>query len=529
MWRASGLVLTVVSCVALTGCVAVTEPASNVGSMSATLNAQGRTGSRRAHYEFQYATSQSDLGTSLGSETPTRGPVPRHVHGPGGALVPFSETVSGLSPGTTYFFRVCGGNGPPGRRRAHPDRCARTRSFTTTVPGVPVAFAPPVSYPVHSTPAAVAIADLQGPGSNDLVTANPATNDVSVLLNEGAGTFAPAVNYPTGAGPRAVAVGDLIGHGDRDVVTTSTGASISVLLGRGDGTLGKAVSYALPGPAQSVVVGDFNGDGHQDIAAFEIAGTTGDAEVSVLPGRGDGSFGAPINTTVMTAGQKGVPYFTPLTGTLVAGRFDDTGHLDLAVDGAYHVTIQGGPQLDLGYLSVLLNDGTGMFSVDDVSPGSGNGVEVESLSGLAAGLLNNTPAPLSLFYVDNEAATGAAVYASLLWRQPGNGEGAADLLAALVGPSPTPTTPLSSVTVLVAHLSSSVNNDVAVGDVQQGVTVLPGNGDGTFKSPVAVTGIGSALGIASGDLNGDGKTDLAVAGPNNQPEVSVLFNASDGY
>jgi hypothetical protein len=58
---------------------------------------------------------------------------------------------------------------------------------------------------------AVAIANLDATGGNDLVAVNPAdaTSRVSVLLNRGNGTFSARRDYATGRGADAVAVRDL--------------------------------------------------------------------------------------------------------------------------------------------------------------------------------------------------------------------------------------------------------------------------------------------------------------------------------
>src|SRR5437660_68787 len=123
-------VVAAVSCAVLAGCAATTDPASDLTASSARLNADGRTDSTPAHYYFQYSTAANALGTGFGLQTPTRGPIPAGTSGPGDTLLPFSESVSGLKPGTTYYFRVCGGDG-----QTTQDVCAQTRSFTTA-PGV---------------------------------------------------------------------------------------------------------------------------------------------------------------------------------------------------------------------------------------------------------------------------------------------------------------------------------------------------------------------------------------------------------
>ena len=80
-------------------------------------------------------------------------------------------------------------------------------------------------------------------------------------------SFAAAVNYPVGTEPRTVAVGDFNGDGKLDLAVANEGSNnVSVLLGKGDGTFQTAVNYAVGSTPASVAGGDFNGDGKLDLA-----------------------------------------------------------------------------------------------------------------------------------------------------------------------------------------------------------------------------------------------------------------------
>ena len=83
----------------------------------------------------------------------------------------------------------------------------------------------------------MAVADLNGDGRPDLVTANSDGNTVSVLLGNGDGTFSVQQTFAVGRSPRAVAVADLNGDGIPDLVVANyNDDTVSVLLGKGDGT-----------------------------------------------------------------------------------------------------------------------------------------------------------------------------------------------------------------------------------------------------------------------------------------------------
>src|SRR5262249_29827845 len=142
-------------------------------------------------------------------------------------------------------------------------------------------------FPAGNGLQSVVVADLNGDGKQDIVTANFAWNrighagsvliesDVRVLLGKGDGTFQAVHVYDTGGYPLAVVAADVNGDGILDLVVAngggifSHGNTVGVLLGKGDGTFQAAQTYTVGSDPFALAVGDFNGDGHPDLAVAD--------------------------------------------------------------------------------------------------------------------------------------------------------------------------------------------------------------------------------------------------------------------
>jgi hypothetical protein len=329
----------------------------------------------------------------------------------------------------------------------------------------------------------------------------------AVFAMEASAGFLPPTTYAVGSFPRSVAVGDFNGDGVPDLVVANQGtfenltysddSSVSVLLGKGDGTFQAAQSFAAGSGPFSVAIGDFNGDGIVDLAVANYLYPH--STVSILLGKGDGTFGAAQSYAVGVV-LGGGDYAT----SVAVADFNGDGRLDLAVASSERDALASA-----GFVSVLFGNGDGTFQ-DAQNYGVGffpNSVAVGDFNGDG--------------HPDIAVANGGATVSVLL----ANGDGTFQAAQSYqVGNGPQSLT--------VEDFNGDGKADIAVtgGDPDGLVSILLGNGDGTFQD-AQYFNIGIwPNSVAVGDFNRDGIPDLVVAHNTDTVycSVSVLLGNGDG-
>jgi hypothetical protein len=381
----------------------------------------------------------------------------------------------------------------------------------------------PQAFTVGSNPSSVAVADVNGDGIPDLVTANFGSPTVSVLLGNGDGTFQKPQTIPIDFFPSSVVVADVNGDGKPDLVVTGDLYDISVLLGNGDGTFQKpqtfTVGYRLTSVA--VAVADVNGDGKPDLVVTQgylntFSGKLYHPGVSVLLGKGDGTFGPPQTFSLG---------YYPRTVAVVDVNRD--GKPDLVVTVKTDLSNIFGPP---NSVSVLLGNGDGTFqkpktlTLPDALPYSvGLTMAVADVNG------DGKP---DIVVAYNDSFDGPGAVGVLL----GNGDGTFQKPQTFpVGPGPN--------SVAVADVNGDGIPDLVVGNLgapnlntgklyDSGISILLGKGDGTFQPAREFSNGNYTYVVAVADVNGDGKPDIVTANGNGlfsfYNGLSVLLGNGDG-
>jgi len=369
--------------------------------------------------------------------------------------------------------------------------------------------------------------DVNRDGRSDLVIP-AAGSKLRVALGLSSGGFSAATTYATSGDPRQAAVGDLNGDGNPDIAV-GTSSGLDIFLGDGSGAF-HAGTHVRGSPVNSVTLAKLDKNGQLDVIVVNETQNllTSDilSRVSVFPGMGDGTFGAPrmynapyiqaagglILGTMDVNGDKAIDLVltdlslfkgdgygslraAPITRSpdaagIVTGDFNGDGYADVAVANIPECT---GGQVCETSVSVFLNNGTNWFPAAKVSHSGISGAFVAVGMGMAAGDLNGD-GKLDLVLKGGDTRTLSVLL--------GNGDGT------FKTPQVTDEPQDSSLDVQQAD----VNNDHKL-DVMLQSGVLLGNGDGTFRVAILYPDYGfrGISKVAVADLNGDGKPDLIAS------------------
>jgi glucose/arabinose dehydrogenase len=319
---------------------------------------------------------------------------------------------------------------------------------------------------------------------------------VYVNPNDASAQFSSVQQYATDTHSHGVAAADLNGDGTIDLAvanarTFGTPGSVSVLLGRGDGSFNPAVNYAVGSEPKSVMAADLNGDGRADL----FTANQGSNNVSVLINNGNGTYAPVVSYAGVTGAHEAM-----------AADIDGDGDRDIAVSGWGSATVR-----------VLRNNGNGTFvtAADYTVP--------------------NTPhysLQMADFNGDNRADLAVANFGnssvSLLLNN-GTGTFAAPVNYG-VGSGPH--------SLRAGDLDRDGDIDLATAnEFSNSASVLLNRGNGSFAAAVSYTTGSVPKGIAIGDVNGDGNVDLLTANTaGNYPDndnpggntISVLLGNGNG-
>ena len=331
-------------------------------------------------------------------------------------------------------------------------------------------FGPQKTFPTGKGPIGLAALDADGDGDIDLVTANFyfGEDDVSLLLNDGAGNFTQRADFPitsvsTYAQGYHVAAGDLDGDGDADMAVTVRGGkpAVQLLFNDGQGGFGAPVSYASTYPyiieIPGVSLGDVDLDGNLDVLYA----------TDLLRNNGNGTLAAP----------------EPMPWKGFYGFMHDIALADMTGDGWPDLAATGHSAND-GWI-LCPNDGTGRFLSQQVfSTGEmARAIDVGDVDG------------------DGDLDTCTINMASLTMSVHLNQSGSLSLPYEVAVPS-------ASYEHDVADIDLDGDLDVVTAD--SSITTLRNDGSGHFTSTSSAQLLSVLDHPALRDLNGDGYPDLLL-------------------
>jgi len=342
-------------------------------------------------------------------------------------------------------------------------------------------------------------------------------------------TNTPTACFSVGGYPLAVTTADFDNDGKVDVATANNNdGTVSVLFGRGDGTFNAAsLTLLINTPDLSapsaIAVADFDNNGTPDLVVADEMDT-----VNVFLNQGKGAFSLVITTML--------PMGTTPEGVAV-GDFNGDGFMDVAVAGEFADTVTillGTGDGHLAPPSFCSNQATQACHQDSDCTGTGGGTCTAQPPIQLT--VDNAPVALVAADLDMDTKIDLAVVNTTGSGSQACGEAPCGTITILKG--------MGDGTFVaqpeIASDSFDIPVAIAVGDLGNGkpglavanedgcsVTVLLGKGDLTFTDGGPYTVGDVPEGVVIADFNGDGKMDIASTGSADDT-VSVLQSLGGG-
>lgn len=353
-----------------------------------------------------------------------------------------------------------------------PSRVTAAESFTTRV-----------DYIAGDGPHDLFLADLNGDGTDDIVTANYYSGSVSVLLNDGDGGFADKADYSIDADPRSLQLADVgeDASGDIDIITANyQNDTVTILTNNGNGVFSKGTNYIVGKGPFAIFLADIGEDSDNDLDI--ITANADENKISILQNNGDGTFNA--GKRYRTGNEPKGIFLADLNGD---------GYRDIVTNNWADYTV-----------SVLINYGNATFKKNVTYP-VGRG-------------------PRAIFITDLDGDTDEDIITAnqfdnnvtvLLNR--GNGTYAAGVNYA-VGYDP--------LSVYAADIDKDDDIDIVTTNLHEDtVSILINNGDGTF-SPQLERNVGDGpYSVFLADVDKDPDNDMNIITANNNADsVTILIS-----
>ncbi|MGB8438161.1 MAG: FG-GAP-like repeat-containing protein [Candidatus Acidiferrales bacterium] len=381
------------------------------------------------------------------------------------------------------------------------------------------------------------VGDANGDGKNDLILYQ-LSQGLTVMLNQGNGVLLAPTTLPAGDRPVAIANADFNGDGQDDLAvvnglnTTSNHSdnTLSVMLSESPGVYGSQSVYIVG--TDPIAVTTANVNGYESIFVLSQADTTGnsnDPVVAFLQGNGSGAF--PATTTFFSTGTASGAQ--PLA--IAAGTFDTSGNPTVAVansDGTINLfTYSGGTFVPSTVTPKLSVSGAPAYGLSLSSLAVGNLDGSMDLIATQRGSCGYNPSGLNTI-------NGGTV---VIWH--GNGDGT--FKAPVYVPSTEKNSDPAFVTLGI-FASMALPSMLVVDGAGPGCPVASGvgpypilftnNGSLSFTetdfrpSPLLTNGLTATfvpLKAAVADVNGDGANDIILS--EDGLVMALLNNGSGGF